>query len=89
MNVDSPGEVTLGNDRGTQADGGEPVVELVNPRDRGGNVFEGSRGGMFVDPAQTPLTLMEPSMVPGQSDAPEAPAATSNSPASQPGTEGQ
>lgn len=31
----------------------------------------GDRGGMFVDPAQTPRTLMEPSMQPGQSDVPE------------------
>ena len=29
--------------------------------------------GMFVDPAQIPLTLMEPSMQPGQSAAPETP----------------
>lgn len=28
-------------------------------------------GGMFVDPAQTPKTLMEPSMQPGQSPARE------------------
>jgi hypothetical protein len=34
------------------------------------------QGGMFADPAQTPASLMEPSMQPGQSPLPEQPSST-------------
>lgn len=79
----------MGNRQGTPADREASVVELVTPPARGADVFEGSRDsankGMFVDPGQIPVTLMEPSMQVGQSAAPEAPLTVADSTVSQSG----
>jgi hypothetical protein len=75
--------MTVSNRKDTPTDRDASAVELVARPSRGSNVFEGSRDsankGMFVDPGQLPMTLMEPSMQAGQSAAPEAPMTVSDS----------
>lgn len=67
----------------TPTSGEASAMEFVARPSRGSNVFEGSRDsankGMFVDPGQVPMTLMEPSMKAGQSAAPETPMTVTDS----------
>jgi hypothetical protein len=83
----------LSNEQDARANSRESEVQLVASPPRETNVFEGSRDsankGMFVDPAQTPMTLMEPSMQAAQSAAPETPMTVSDSTAPQAGAQGE
>ena len=64
---------------------GEPI-ELVGPGSEGSDVFEGSRG-MYLDPLQIPMALMEPATEAGQPVAPSEPTSQASAPEGQPEAE--
>jgi hypothetical protein len=68
---------TVSDDHPSAPDNGAPAhdspVELTLPVSDDSEVVEGSRG-MYLDPRQVPMTLMQPAMDAGQPVAPAAPA---------------
>jgi hypothetical protein len=82
----------VSDDHATAAESSTPGTRTPPPpaRDDDGTVVEASRStsnkGMFVDPQQIPMSLMEPSMQAGQSAVPDLPIAVSQTPSPPPQT---
>lgn len=82
----------MSDDHTTSTENDLPGTQATPPpaRDGDGTPVEASRStankGMFVDPRQVPMSLMEPSMHAGQSATPDPPIAVSQTPTPQPQT---